>query len=56
VPPVKARVRALHLARCTSLADAAIDLADAASVRQLVSNSLDSDDELSPVLAASTKR
>ena len=56
VPAVKARARALDLARCAALADAAIDLDDAASVRRLVSSSLDSDDELTPVLAASAKR
>ena len=56
VPPVKARVRALDLAHCASLADAAIDLDDATSVRRLVSSSLDSDDELTPVLAASANR
>jgi phosphoenolpyruvate-protein phosphotransferase/dihydroxyacetone kinase phosphotransfer subunit len=56
VPPVKARARALDLARCAALADAAIDLDDAASVRRLVSSSLDSDDELTPVLAASANR
>ena len=56
VPPVKARVRALDLARCASLAAAAIDLDDAASVRRLVSSSLDSHDELTPVLATSAKR
>jgi multiphosphoryl transfer protein len=56
VPPVKARARALDLARCAALADTAIDLDDAASVRRLVSNSLDGDDELTPVLAASANR
>jgi multiphosphoryl transfer protein len=56
VPAVKAQARALDLARCASLADAAIDLDDAASVRRLVSSSLESDDELTPVLAASAKR
>ena len=56
VPSVKARARALDLARCASLADSAIDLDDAASVRRLVSSSLDGDDELIPVLAASAKR
>ena len=56
VPSVKARARALDLARCASLADAAIDLDDSASVRRLVSSSLDSDDDLTPVLAASAKR
>jgi phosphoenolpyruvate-protein phosphotransferase/dihydroxyacetone kinase phosphotransfer subunit len=56
VPSVKARVRALDLAHCASLADAAIDLDDAASVRRLISSSLDSHDELPPVLAASAKR
>jgi phosphoenolpyruvate-protein phosphotransferase len=56
VPSVKARARALDLAGCASLADTAIDLDDAASVRQLVSSSLHSDDELTPVLAASAKR
>jgi len=35
VPSVKARARTLDLAGCTSLAGAAIDLDDAASVRQL---------------------
>jgi phosphocarrier protein FPr len=39
VPSVKARVRALDLAPCISLAHAALDLGDAASVRQLVSSS-----------------
>jgi multiphosphoryl transfer protein len=56
VPSVKARARALDLAHCTSLADAAIDLDDATSVRRLVSSSLDSDDELTPLLAASANR
>jgi phosphocarrier protein FPr len=56
VPPVKARARALDLARCAALADAAVDLDDAASVRRLVSSSLDSDDELTPVLAAPANR
>jgi multiphosphoryl transfer protein len=56
VPPVKARARALDLARCAALADAAVDLDDAASVRRLVSSSLDGDDELTPVLAASANR
>ena len=56
VPSVKARARVLDLARCASLADAAIDLDDAASVRRLVSSSLHSDDELTPVLATSAKR
>jgi multiphosphoryl transfer protein len=55
VPAVKARVRALDLASCAPLADAAIHLDDAASVRQLVSSTLDSDDELTQVLAASAK-
>ena len=55
VPSVKARARALDLARCAALADAAIDLDDAASVRRLVSSSLDGNDELIPVLAASAK-
>ena len=36
--------------------DTAIELDDAASVRRLVSSSLDSDDELTPVLAASANR
>jgi phosphocarrier protein FPr len=55
VPTVKARVRALDLARCTSLAYAALDLDDAASVRQLVSSSLTGhDDELIPELPALT--
>jgi hypothetical protein len=49
-------VRALYLARCAPLADAAVDLDDAASVRRLVLSTLDSDDELSPVLATSAKR
>jgi multiphosphoryl transfer protein len=49
VPSVKARARALDLARCASLADTAIDLDDANSVRRLVSSSLH--DELTPVLA-----
>jgi hypothetical protein len=56
VPSVKARARALDLARCASLADAAINLDDAASVRQLVLSSLDSEDELTPVLGASANR
>jgi phosphocarrier protein FPr len=56
VASVKARARALDLAGCASLADIAIDLDDAASVRQLVSSSLHGDDELTPVLAASAKR
>jgi phosphoenolpyruvate-protein phosphotransferase/dihydroxyacetone kinase phosphotransfer subunit len=56
VPSVKARVRALDLARCASLAEAAIELDDAASVRRLVSSSLDGDDALISVLAASAKR
>ena len=43
VPSVKARARALDLARCASLADAALDLDDAASVRRLVSASLNGD-------------
>jgi phosphocarrier protein FPr len=55
VPSVKARARALDLARCASLAEAAIDLGDSASVRRLVSSSLDSDDDLTPALAASAK-
>jgi phosphocarrier protein FPr len=55
VPSVKARARALDLARCASLAEAAIDLDDSASVRRLVSSSLDSDDDLTPALAASAK-
>jgi phosphocarrier protein FPr len=56
VPSVKAGVRAFDLARCASLAATAIDLDDAASVRRLVSSSLHSDDELTPVLATSAKR
>ena len=40
VPSVKARVRALDLARCASLAETALDLDDAASVRRLVSSSV----------------
>jgi len=55
VPSVKARARALDLARCASLAEAAIDLDDSASVRRLVSSSLDSDDDLTPALAATAK-
>jgi multiphosphoryl transfer protein len=55
VPSVKAWARALDLARCASLADAAIDLDDATSVRRLVSSSLDSDDKLTPVLAAAAQ-
>ncbi len=39
VPKVKARVRELDLARCTSLAHAALALDDAAAVRALVSSS-----------------
>ena len=39
VPSVKARARALDLAHCISLAHAALDLDDAAAVRQLVSSS-----------------
>jgi phosphocarrier protein FPr len=53
VPSVKARARELDLARCTSLARAALDLDDAASVRQLVASSLIGDDELTPNLASS---
>jgi multiphosphoryl transfer protein len=56
VPPVKARARALDLARCAALADVAIDLDDAASVRRLVTSSLDSDDEVTALLAASANR
>ena len=41
---VKARVRVLDLARCTSLAKAALDADDAAAVRQLVSSADSSDD------------
>jgi phosphocarrier protein FPr len=41
---VKARVRVLDLARCTSLAEAALDADDAAAVRQLVSSADSSDD------------
>jgi phosphoenolpyruvate-protein kinase (PTS system EI component) len=41
---VKARVRVLDLARCTSLADAALEADDAAGVRQLVSSADSSDD------------
>jgi phosphoenolpyruvate-protein phosphotransferase/dihydroxyacetone kinase phosphotransfer subunit len=55
VPSVKAQVRARDLARCASLADAAIDLDDAASVRRLVSSSLDGDDQLTPVLTTSAQ-
>jgi phosphocarrier protein FPr len=44
---VKARVRVLDLARCTSLAEAALDADDAAAVRQLVS-SADSSDGSAP--------
>jgi multiphosphoryl transfer protein len=55
VPSVKARARGLDLARCASLADTAIDLDDAASVRRLVSSSLDSDGEPTPLLATSAK-
>jgi phosphoenolpyruvate-protein phosphotransferase/dihydroxyacetone kinase phosphotransfer subunit len=55
VPSAKARARAFDLARCASLADTAIDLDDAASVRRLVSSSLDSDDEPTPLLATSAK-
>jgi multiphosphoryl transfer protein len=53
VPSVKARTRALDLGRCTTLAHAALDLDDAASVRQLVSSSLIGDDELIPDLEPS---
>ena len=53
VPSVKARTRALDLARCTSLAYAALDLEDAASVRQLVSAELIDGNELIPDLASS---
>jgi phosphocarrier protein FPr len=55
VPSVKARARAFDLARCASLADTAIDLDDAASVRRLVSSLLDSDDEPTPLLATSAE-
>ncbi len=41
---VKARVRVLDLARCTSLAEAALEADDAAAVRQLVSSADSSDD------------
>ena len=41
---VKARVRVLDLARCTSLAEAALHADDAAAVRQLVSSADSSDD------------
>jgi multiphosphoryl transfer protein len=40
VPAVKARVRSLELGRCTALAEAALDLDDAASVRALASSTL----------------
>ena len=53
VPTVKARVRALELAHCTSLADAALDLGDAASVRRLVSSTPARDDDLIPDMASS---
>jgi multiphosphoryl transfer protein len=56
VPSVKARVRTLDLARCTSLAEAALDLDDAASVRQMVSSALIGDDELIHDLASSANR
>jgi hypothetical protein len=56
VPSVKARARALDLARCAALADAAIDLDDAASVRRLVTSSLDTDGELTALLAVSANR
>jgi multiphosphoryl transfer protein len=52
VPAVKARVRGLDLAHCTSLAGAALDLDDAAAVRQLVSSSI-GDHELIPDLVSS---
>jgi multiphosphoryl transfer protein len=55
-PSVKARARALDLGRCTTLAHAALDLDDAASVRQLVSTSLIGADELIPDLASSANR
>jgi phosphoenolpyruvate-protein kinase (PTS system EI component) len=48
VPSVKARARTLDLARCASLADAAINLDDAASFRRLASSSLDGDDKADP--------
>jgi multiphosphoryl transfer protein len=38
VPAVKARVRSLELGRCTALAEAALDLDDAASVRALATS------------------
>jgi phosphoenolpyruvate-protein phosphotransferase len=41
---VKARVRVVDLARCRSLADAALEADDAAAVRQLVSSADSSDD------------
>jgi phosphocarrier protein FPr len=48
VPAVKARVRALDLTHCVSLAQAALELDDGASVRELVSSSLTADDTLIP--------
>jgi phosphoenolpyruvate-protein kinase (PTS system EI component) len=56
VPSVKARARACDLAHCATLADAAIDLDDATSVRRLVSCSLDSDNKLTSVLAAAAQQ
>jgi phosphocarrier protein FPr len=56
VPSVKARARVLNIAHCASLAEAALELDDAASVRRLVFSSLDGDDALIPVLAASAER
>jgi phosphocarrier protein FPr len=56
VPSVKAQVRSLDLDRCTLLAKAALNLDDAASVRQLVSSSLRSDHEVIPDLASSANR
>jgi phosphocarrier protein FPr len=53
VPSVKALVRALDLARCTALAETALGLEDAGSVRELVSSSLRSDHGLIPDLASS---
>ena len=53
VPTVKARVRALDLARCTWLAHAALDLDDAAAVRKLVASSLTGDEAI-PDLPAAT--
>jgi multiphosphoryl transfer protein len=46
VPIVKAQVRALDVARCTSLANAALDLDDATTVRQLVSSTDSSDNKV----------